>query len=155
MKMHGRIEVAQPRRLMKKSTFIARIVIVLAALAVASACVGVRVREGVRDADRYFDRAKAEIDRIQSEDPGRRGRVHEVCVLVHDRGSHELVEVRTPLWMAEACLGLAADCDRDWEREIRTKSDIDIHDLRHLDRFGPGLVVEINDPDSRVLVWLR
>ncbi len=140
---------------MKRTTLIARIFIVLAALAVASACVGVHVREGVRDADRYFDRAKDEIDRIASHDPGRHGRVHEVCVLVHDRSSHELIEVSTPLWMAQACLDLAGESDHDWEREIRAKCDIDIHDIKDLDRFGPGLVVEINDADSRVLVWLR
>ncbi len=140
---------------MKRTTPTARFVIVLAALAVASACVGVHVREGVHNADRYFDRARAEIDRIAAHDPDRHGRVHEVCVLVHDRSSEELIEISTPLWMAEACLSLAAEGDHDWEREIRAKCDLDIHDLKDLDRFGPGLVVEFNDPDSRVLVWLR
>jgi hypothetical protein len=58
--------------------------------------------------------------------------------------------------MANACLDLglrAADHDRDYGFDKRY--DVDLRALQDLSRFGPGLVVDINDEQSRILVWLR
>ncbi len=144
---------------MKKSTTTALFVTLLALLLLGSACLGVHIRQGVRDADSYFDRARREIDRIQAEDPDRHGPVHRLCVLVHDRHSHELVQVSTPLWLANACLDLglsAAEHDRNnGLAECQERYGLDLRSLKDWDRFGPGLLVEVNDEDSRVLVWLR
>jgi len=144
---------------MKKSTTAAFFISLLAVLLLGSACLGVHIRQGVRDADSYFERARHEIDRIQAEDPDRHGAVRRLCVLVHDRHSHELVEVSTPLWLASACLdaGLsAAEHDESSGlRECRERYGLDLRSLKDLDRLGPGLLIEVDDEDSRVLVWLR
>lgn len=141
---------------MKKSITMGGIVLVLAALLAGTACIGVHIRQGVRNADRYFDDARREIVRLEREDPGRRGDVHQVCVLVHDRRSEELVEINTPLWMANSCLDMVSDrADRDWDRGLGDRYDLDLKDLKDLRKFGPGLLVDINDRDSRVLIWLR
>jgi hypothetical protein len=141
---------------MKKSMTAVEIAAFLVVLLLGASCLGIQIRQGVRDADRYFDQARREIRRIEDEDPGRQGRVHQVCVLVHDRNSQELVEISTPLWMANACLDLASDAaDHDWDHGLKDRYGLDLGELRDLRRFGPGLLVDINDRDSRVLVWLR
>ena len=141
---------------MKKSMTVVEIAALLVLLLFGASCLGIHIRQGVRDADHYFDQARREIRRIEEEDPGRHGRVRQVCVLVHDRRSQELVEIDTPLWMANACLDIASDAaDHDWDHGLKDRYDFDIGELRDLRRFGPGLLVDINDRDSRVLVWLR
>ena len=141
---------------MKKSIAAARIAALLAVLFVGTSCLGIHIRQGVRDADRYFERARKDILKIQDEDPGRHGRVHQVCVLVHDRDSQELIEVSTPLWMANACLGMVAEAaEHEGDHGLKDRYDLDLRELGDLRRFGPGLLVEINDEDSHVLVWLR
>jgi hypothetical protein len=141
---------------MKKSMTALQIAGFLAVLTLGGACVGVRVRQGVHDADAYFEQARRDIRAIEAENPGRRGHVHQVCVLVHDRHSSELVEVTTPLWLANACLDLglsAAEHDRDYG--LHERYGVNLKALKDLKRLGPGLLVEINDEDTQVLVWLR
>lgn len=141
---------------MKKSMIAVQIAGLLAVLILGGACVGIRVRQGVHDADAYFDRARHEIRRIEAEDPGRSGHAHQVCVLVHDRHSNELVEVTTPLWLADACLDMglsASEHDRDYG--LHERYGVNLKALKDLKRFGPGLLVEVNDEDTQVLVWLR
>jgi hypothetical protein len=144
---------------MKKSTTAALFINLLAVLLLGSACLGLHIREGIRNADPYFDRARSEIQRIQAKDPGRHGAVHRLCVLVHDRQSNDLVEVSTPLWLAEACLGVglsAAEHDRESGlQDFSERYGLDLRSLKDLDRLGPGLLIEIEDEDSRVLVWLK
>lgn len=141
---------------MKKSMISVRIAALLAILVLGGACVGVRVRQGVHDADAYFDRARQEIRRIEAENPGRTGRAQQVCVLVHDRHSGDLVEVTTPLWLANACLDMglsAAEHDRDYG--LHERYGVNLKALKDLGRLGRGLLVEVNDEDAQVLVWLK
>jgi len=141
---------------MKKSMTALQIAGLLALLVLGGACMGVRVMQGVHDPDSYFDRARHEIRRIETEDPARRGHVRQLCLLVYDRHSSELVEVTTPLWLANACLDLglsAEEHDRDYG--LHERYGVNLKALKDLQRLGPGLLVELNDEDSQVLVWLR
>jgi hypothetical protein len=141
---------------MKKSMIAGRIAVLLAILTLGGACLGIRVRQGVHDADAYFDRARDEIRKIEAESPDRSGHASQVCVLVYDRHSAELVEVKTPLWLANACLDMglsAAEHDRDYGLDERYG--VDLKALKDLSRLGRGLLVEVNDEDAQVLVWLR
>ncbi len=141
---------------MKKSITSAGIVILLALILLMTGCIGLRVHEGVADAGRYFDRAQAEIAGIQAADPDRTGRVRELCVLIHDQRSHELIEISTPIWVANACLELASDeAGGDWDRNLKDRIGFRLDEVKDLDRLGPGLLVELNDSDTRLLVWLR
>lgn len=141
---------------MKRSITTARFAVLLAVLLFGVSCLGIHIREGVRDADRYFDRARQEIQSIQKEDPGRRGGVHQVCVLIYNRSSRELVEISTPLWMANACLDMISDAAaHDEDHGLGDRYDLDLKELKDLRRLGRGLLVEITDEDDRILVWLR
>jgi len=141
---------------MKKSIIAVRTVALLVVIFATGACAGVHIREGVRNADAYFDRALRDIHELQVRDPGRRGGVSQICILVHDRHSAELVDIAAPLWLAETCLDLgldAAEHERDYGLSERYNIDLNaFKDLRH---FGPGLLIDIEEEETRVLVWLR
>ena len=121
-----------------------------------AACVGVRVDRGVDDPGPAFARAEREIERLESERPGRGGRVRGLCLLAYDRRDRELIRVRVPIWIVDACLDLAADGDCDVRTErLEERYDIEWKAVRDLGRFGPGLLASITDEESRVLIWLR
>lgn len=122
----------------------------------AGACFRVHVTKDFRDADLIFRDAYREVERLETAHPHRQGRAHEVCVLVLDRSSHELVRVQVPLWLAKMCLDLGlsiAEHDRDFDFEERYG--IDWRKFSDLSQFGPGLLVAVDDEETQVLVWLR
>jgi len=116
-----------------------------------SACLYVEVQDDVRHPERIFRRARREIAQIQRRlpkvDASRR-----INVLLYDETENQLITVKAPLCVVEACGDLdktsreAAEwgerCDFDWN---------DVRDLKHL---APGLLFEMNDEESRVLVWI-
>lgn len=122
----------------------------------AAACFRVHIRQDDRDADLRFSRAEREIAGLQADNPARRGRAREICVLVHNRGEGELVEVRTSMALFRAALSLGADLAEDkGDFEFERKYGLAWRGLRDLGRFGPGLLIEVDDEETRVLVWMR
>ena len=121
-----------------------------------AACVGVRVDRGVDDPGPAFARAEREIERLETERPGRSGRVRGLCLLAYDGRERELVQVRVPMWIVDACLDLAAHEDRG-ERagRLEDRYDIEWRAVRDLGRFGPGLLASVAEEESRILIWLR
>ena len=122
----------------------------------AAACFRFHITEDCRDADLAFRDAYREVDRLEAAYPLRRGRVHEVCVLVFDRPARELVRVEVPLWLAEACLDLGLSvAEHDRSADFEGRYGIDWRKFRDLSQFGPGLLVAVDDEQSQVLIWLR
>ncbi|MBN2199349.1 MAG: hypothetical protein JW747_05810 [Candidatus Aminicenantes bacterium] len=129
--------------------------LVLLALA-ATACFRVHVIEDCRDGEARFLRASREIERLQETNPERRGRVREICVFVHDQNEGDLIQVRTSVALFKAALSLAADIAEDKDDfDFERKYGLAWRAVRDLKRFGPGLLIAVEDEDSRVLVWMR
>ncbi len=133
-------------------------VLALAALGLG-ACIGLRIENGVRNADRDFDRARDEIARLESRDPGRRSRAHRLCLLIHDRNEGDLVRLSVPLWMVDLAMDAGEQAERherrEGRRDLEDRYDVDWRSLRDIGRFGPGLIASVEGDDDRILVWLR
>ncbi len=129
----------------------------LLAVLSGSACLGVQVLRDVHDPDHYFRRAYMEIERIQDAHEHRPGSPSVLRLLIHDRGEDELVRIRMPLWMFKAAVDIGldeAEKDEDfgkWKNRYR----FDTRVLRHLDRVGPGLLVDLTGDGDRILIWLE
>ena len=125
-------------------------------LGMMSACFAVRIRRDVGDPDIYFDRAFREIDRIHRENPGRRGPAHKIHVLVYDSSDLELVQVTAPFWLVDKCMDLGEEPDEwDEEAELGERYDFDWRGLEELHEIGPGLLVEIEDEEAKILIWIE
>ncbi len=129
----------------------------LLAVLSGSACLGVQVHRDIHDPDRYFRRAYQEIERIQDGNDHRHGSPTVLRLLVHDREEGELVRLRVPLWLFKAAVDIGldeAEKDEDfgkWKNRYRFDSRV----LRHLDRVGPGLLVDLTGDGDRILIWLE
>lgn len=96
-----------------------------------------------------FKAARAEAARVQ----GRPGPAREVNLLAWDRHDRKLVQVSLPMWLCRELDQHADWDDRDAERLARR---VERHvRLRDLERAGLGVLVEVEEDDSQVLVWLR
>jgi hypothetical protein len=134
-----------------------KISVLTAGVMILSACLGIQVYRHVDDPEPYFDRAYREIDRLESYDRGRRDGAREICVLVHDAADGELVRVNVPLWLVRPVADVGVEVV-EHDRRLRKwedRYDFDRGALRHLKDCGLGLVLDIQEENDRVLVWLR
>jgi hypothetical protein len=121
-----------------------------------AACLSVRVERGVGNADRAFDKAFADISRLESSGRGRHARPHRLVVLVHDADEGELVRVSVPLWLVDAGLSLASrDEERGHDLDPADRYDLEWEAVKDLGRYGRGLLASVEEERARVLVWLR
>jgi hypothetical protein len=129
----------------------------LALLALSlTACISVRTESGIRNADLQFERAYAEIARIEGTRGGEASRPHRLYVLVHDAEEGELVRVSVPMWLVDAGLSLGADASGgEHGRSARDRYDLEWSAIKDLGRYGRGLLASVEEEKSRVLVWLR
>ena len=116
-----------------------------------SACLYVEVQDDVRHPERIFRRARREIAQIQRRlpkvDASRR-----INVLLYDETENQLITVKAPLCVVEACRDL--DENSREAAEWGKRCDFDWTDVRDLKHRAPGLLFEMNDEESRVLVWI-
>ncbi len=107
-----------------------------------------------RDVDAAFREALVEVNRIQAVPAAERGRPHKVRLLVYDEGDNQLVKLSVPLWLVRKVAEHAAD-----------DGDADVEQARELDRFGltldqvleggRGMLLQADEEDERVLIWLE
>jgi hypothetical protein len=127
----------------------------LAALSL-TACISVRTERGIRNADRLFEKACAEIARLEGARGGGARRPHRLCVLVHDAEEGELVRVSIPMWIVEAGLSLGADAaGHGHGRSAGDRYELDWTAVKDLGRYGRGLLASVEEERARVLVWLK
>lgn len=123
---------------------------------VLAACVGVRIDRDVADPDAAFARAEGQIGALESGHPGRAGHAHKLYLMAYDGDDRELVRISVPLWLVDVCLDLAEGSDHaDKVHRLEDRYDVDWKALGNLGRFGPGLLVSIEEKRSRVLIWLQ
>lgn len=121
-----------------------------------TACISVRTERGAMNADRQFERAYAEIARIQETRSGGTRRPHRLCVLVHDAEEGELIRVSVPMWLVEAGLSLGADASgHEHGRSAGDRYDLEWSAIKDLSRYGRGLLASVEEEKARVLVWLK
>jgi hypothetical protein len=131
--------------------------VLLAALALAlGACLVVREDADGRCVDRYFASASRDIAAMAAQDARRPRRPRRACILIHDAEDGTLVRLSVPLWLVNLGLksGLKAEADGH-DFDVRTRYDLEWRSIPHVERFGRGLLVSVEDGRSRVLVWLR
>lgn len=121
-----------------------------------TACISVRTERGVKNADRQFEKASAEIARIEGTRSDGARRPHRLCVLVHDAEQGELVRVSVPMWLVDAGLSLGADASgHEHGRSSGDRYELEWSAIKDLGRFGRGLLVSVEEERARVLVWLK
>jgi hypothetical protein len=116
-------------------------------LAVAGAGCLVEVNE-VADPRPAFERARHEASRYQ----GRPGPAHELNVLAYDRDEGRLVRVSLPMWMVRKLEDEEIDLDGHDRVEATLRNHLS---LRDIERSGLGVLIEVEERESQVLVWLR
>ncbi len=115
-------------------------------VALASAGCLIETRE-VDDPRPAFDDARASAARLQ----GRLGPAKRLNLLAYEPSDHELTRVSLPLGLARR---VVAEVDEDARDGARA------HALRRLrgrdlDKLPLGALVEVEDGDERVLIWLE
>ncbi len=121
-----------------------------------TACISVRTESGVRNADRQFERAYAEIARIAGTRGGETRRPHRLYVLVHDAEEGELIRVSVPMWLVDAGLSLGADVSgHEHGRSAGDRYGLEWSAIKDLGRYGRGLLASVEEEKARVLVWLK
>jgi len=142
-----RIKMKNPRRIIQG-------LLILAMFMLASGCFTVRIIKNVENPDRYFDKAYAKIEKIHERHPDRQGRSRRIHLLIYKEQERELVRISAPFWLVNSCMdiGIMDSGDESFDRDERY--DIDWRDIKELEQIGPGLLVEIEDEQNNVLIWL-
>jgi hypothetical protein len=139
------------KKMKKTIQFVLLIIIPL----LLSGCFTVRIIRNVKNPDRYFSSAHKRIEHIHQKRPNREGRANSIKALVYEASERQLVKVSAPFWLVNTCMDIgikAADEEDGFEFDERY--DFDWRDIKDLEKLGPGLLVEIEDEESKVLIWL-
>jgi len=121
------------------------------------ACFRVQVINHARDPQAYFDRAYKQIGRIERDHPNRTGRAHELCLLIHGDTEDQIVKLTVPIWLVDFGINVgikAAEHDQEFNK-WKDRYEFDWRALKDLGRFGPGLLVAVDDERDKVLIWLE
>jgi hypothetical protein len=102
----------------------------------------------VADPRPAFQKARREAGRLQ----GRPGPTHELNILAYDRDQGQLVRVSLPMWMVRQMEDEAIELDghERTQRALRQRLT-----LKDIEAAGPGVLLEVEERGSQVLVWLR
>ncbi|HZX10466.1 MAG TPA: hypothetical protein VFG01_05905 [Acidobacteriota bacterium] len=122
---------------------------ILPLILLMSGCFCVEVKNDVRNPDKYFRNAYQKIESVEKRYPERRGPVSTVYILVYERSERQLIRVIAPMWIIDAGMDFADTYDVD------TDCDFEFHEIKKLRDIGPGMLVEVDGEDSKVLIWLE
>lgn len=121
--------------------------VVAAALAATGCLVEVTV-DRVADPGPAFDKARKEALRYQ----GRRGPAHQLNLVAYDRDDGELVRISVPMWVVRELDDDELHFDGHDAVERKLRRHLRVRDLQEA---GPGILLEVEERDGRVLIWLR
>lgn len=121
-----------------------------------TACLGLHIMENVKNPKRYFKKAYRQIERIHNLYPERKSKPHSIYILIYEKLENKLIKVSAPFWMVNGCwdLGIWA-AERDDYFDFGERYDIDWREIGDLNKIGPGLLVEVDDEQSKILIWLE
>ncbi|MFW6140684.1 MAG: hypothetical protein ACOC5S_04955 [Acidobacteriota bacterium] len=114
-----------------------------------SGCFCVEVKKDVKNPNKYFREAQQKINRLHQIDPDRRGPVSNVHILVFEKSERQLIRVIAPMWIIDSGMNYANTYDID------TNCDFKFQEIKKLRDLGPGLLMEVDAEDSRVLIWIE
>jgi len=133
----------------------AQIALVLLVPVFLCACFNLKILDNVKDPTRYFDEAYREINRIHRQYPNREGVPSHVHFLVYDRSDEELVKFEVPLSLVRGSMDLGMQvAEKDGELDFGDRYDFDWSGIRDFSQFGKGLLIEVDDEDGKILIWL-
>lgn len=121
-----------------------------------SACFGISIQEDVKNPSRYFKRARSRIEEIQSRYSHIKQRPHHVHLLIYEGSDCKLVRLSVPLWLVNGCLELGMEAaEKENEFDFEDRYDFDWRAIKDLGQFGKGLLVEVEDEEDWILIWLE
>lgn len=121
------------------------------------ACFRVQVIDHARNPQAYFDKAYGQIERLERDRPDRRGRAHELVLLIHEDSEDQIIKVSVPLWLVNFGIRMgmkAAEHDRPYHK-WKDRYEFDWRAVKDLGQFGPGLLVAVDDERDKILIWLE
>lgn len=147
-------EIIASRILMRKMKKAAQVGMLILFLFWLSGCFTVRVITNVKHPDRYFSSAYKRIDDIHKKRPNREGRADSIQMLVYEASERQIVKVSAPFWLINTCMDIGIKAADEEGFEFDERYDFDWSDIKDIEKLGPGLLVEIEDEESKVLIWL-
>ncbi len=144
------------RLIMERRRKFSKAALLLFMLVFLCSCFNLTVVKNVKNPDKYFRKAYRQIEDIHRRYPRRGGHAHTLHVWVYDGPHRKLIRASAPLLIVNHVMDSGVDTDRvDQEFDFEEKYDIDWDGIKDLDRFGPGLLFELDDEKSRILIWLE
>jgi hypothetical protein len=118
-----------------------------------SGCFLVKIKRDVDDPSPYFRKAHSQLERIHQKDPYREGSPRRMHILVYNDSSQELIRITTAIWFMNWCLDLGAK-HAEWNGEFDEGFEFDWRAIKDFRQLGPGLLVEVEAEQEKVLIWL-
>ncbi len=117
----------------------------------------VEIKKYEKDPQPLFADAEQEVENALKQTAGRKAIPNDLHILVYEKGSRQLIRIRIPFWILikmedkEVDINVPGDFkDRPWANRDK------IHfTLAELKKMGPGVVLNVNDDDDQVMVWLK
>jgi len=139
---------------MRNMSRITQGLLILAMATLLTGCFTVRIIKNVENPDRYFAKAYTEIETIHKRHPNREGRSRRIRALIYEESDQELIKISAPFWLVNSCMDIGIKSSDDEFFDTDERYDIDWRDIKELEQIGPGLLVDIDDEQNRVLIWL-
>jgi hypothetical protein len=141
------------KRLVMKKVFQIGLLSALSAFLIS--CIALEIKENVKNPNRYFLEAYRQIERIHKRYPRREGRPHSIHVLIYEGSHRKLFRVTAPVWIANNYREVVAAAEEHHGFDFEDEYDIDWRGLDDLKDIGPGLLFELDDQKSKILIWLE
>jgi major membrane immunogen (membrane-anchored lipoprotein) len=106
-----------------------------------------------------FKQTLKKIESLHAKDPGRKGTVSNLNILVYDGDDRQLIKLSFPITTASETLkGIDFENDESMKKYTRKIGGIKLKNMDFLDRMGPGLLLEteVEEENHKVhaLIWL-
>lgn len=141
------------KRLVMKKVFQIGLLSALSVLLIS--CIALEIKENVKNPNRYFLEAYRQIEKIHKRYPRREGRPHSIHVLIYEGSHRKLFRVTAPVWIANNFREVVAAAEEHHGFDFEDEYDIDWRGLDDLKDIGPGLLFELDDQKSKILIWLE
>jgi hypothetical protein len=106
-----------------------------------------------------FKQTLKKIEAIHAKDPGRKGTVSNLNILVYVGDDRQLIMLSLPITAASETLkGIDFENEKSIKKYTKKIGGIKLKNMDFLDRMGPGLLLEteVNEDNDKVhaLIWL-
>jgi hypothetical protein len=137
------------------------LIVVLMLFLVFTGCL-LEVKDDVDYPAGLFEKTLKKLEKIHAEDPGRKGKVSALHMLIYAGDERKLITFSVPAELAKSTMesvDLGSIKDKNLEKYHKAVGDVDLKKLKDLDRLGPGMLAEImveeKDGNVHILMWLE